>query len=246
MASMLSMSQLKNFTLAAADGEIGRVRDLYFDDDTWTVRYLVLDTGNWLPGRRVLVSPLSFAGIDADQQAIRVALTRQRVKDCPAIDTAKPVSRQFEAGLARHYGYPEYWSGPYRWGLATHPFLTPPGPTPTEREILAREEKGRDPHLRSAREVIDYAIEALDGALGHVEDFRVDVDSWAICYVVVDTRNWWPGRKVLVSPARLRAVNWSQRSVSVNLRREQIEDAPSQRLGVSGPSAGSPAQEGRE
>ena len=233
MASMLSMSQLKNFTLAAADGEIGRVRDLYIDDETWTVRYLVLDTGNWLPGRRVLVSPLSFAGTDADRQAIRVDLTRQRVKDGPAIDTAKPVSRQFEAGLARYYGYPEYWSGPHRWGLATHPFARPSGPTPTEREILAREEKRRDPHLRSAREVIGYAIEAVDGAIGHVEDFLVDGDTWAVCYIVVDTRNWWPGQKVLVSPAWFRDVSWSERSVSVELRRGQIEDAPRQPVGAA-------------
>lgn len=233
MTPMLSMSQLESFTLAAVDGEIGRGRDLYFDDETWTVRYLVVDTGKWLPGRHVLVSPMSFAGIDADRQAIRVDLTRQRVKDSPAIDTAKPVSRQFEEGLARHYGYPGYWSGPHRWGLATHPFLKPAGPTATEREILAREEQRRDPHLRSAREVIGYAIEAVDGAIGHVEDFLVDADTWALRYVVVDTRNWWPGQKVLVSPSRLRDVSWSERSVSVALRRRQIEDAPRQPVGAA-------------
>ncbi len=207
-----SIANLKKCTVAATDEDVGRIRDVYFEDEGWTVRWLVVDTGTWLSGRQVLVSPLSFQAKEHEPERLFVTLTRAQVKDSPDVDTDRPVSRQAEIEFSRYYGYPSYWEGPYRWGPTPFPGLpgTWPGPSAApqpnavEREIedrLAWEREHADPHLRSARAVIGYYIEAVDGEIGHVEELVVDDREWAIRYMVVETRNWWPGKKVLVSPA---------------------------------------------
>ena len=217
-----TVSELKGLTMAAADGDVGSVQDLYFDDVSWTVRYLVLDTGVWLPGRQVLISPMSVMGA-VEQDRIPVRLTRDQIEQSPTVEADEPVNRQYELHYSRYYGYPYYWSGPYRWGNTRVPEATaaPPADAPVE---LATDEG--DPHLRSARDVIGYYIEASDGDLGHVEDFLVDDREWAIRYMVVDTRNWWPGKKVLVSPEWIRSVSWPDSRVHVELTREAIKAAP--------------------
>ncbi len=101
------------------------------------------------------------------------------------------------------------------------------GPTagrPEEGAVMA-EERG-DPHLRSTKEVEGYYIRATDGEIGHVEDFVVDDEEWAIRYVVVDTRNWLPGRKVLVSPRWISHLSWPQKEVYVDLTRDETKSAP--------------------
>jgi sporulation protein YlmC with PRC-barrel domain len=186
---MRSASHLKGTTIAATDGDIGSVQDLYFDDLTWTIRYLMVDTGTWLPGRQVLISPRSV-GTVTDEHRIPVALTRSQVENSPSTDTDKPVDRQYEEEYSRYYGYPYYWTGPYRWGETAYPgeaLALPVAP-----EMVYTPPTG-DPSLRSVRNVTGYYIEATDGDLGHVEDFIVDTGEWALRYMVVDTRNWWPG-----------------------------------------------------
>src|SRR5689334_4092581 len=107
---------LKGFTIGATDGEVGGVNDLYFDDERWVIRYLVVDTGNWLPGRKVLISPHAVRTTQWELRRVDVALTRQQVKGSPDIDTDKPVSRQHEAAFFSYYGYPAYWDGTSLWG----------------------------------------------------------------------------------------------------------------------------------
>jgi hypothetical protein len=243
-----SVRDLPSYTIGATDGDIGSVADVYFDDQTWTVRYIVVDTGNWLPGRRVLISPLSVEESSWSLRRLGVGLTKGEVKDSPEIDTAQPVSRQHELALATYYGLAPYWDGPYRWGAVPYPFapLTPaplePTVDPETREILRQEgfdrvgpehfeqrqhfQVGADPHLRSAREVTGYHIQAADGEIGHVADFLVDDRTWAVRYLVADTRNWWPGKHVLVSPEWVSDVNWSESKVHVNLTRDEIRGAP--------------------
>src|SRR5262249_56338846 len=102
----------------------------------------------------------------------------------------------------------------------------PPQPSPVEQEMLARELEGGDPNLRSARDVTGYYIQATDGDLGHVEDFLVDDETWAIRYCIVDTRNWLPGRKVLVSPEWIQRVSWEDSKVYVDLSKRHIKSPP--------------------
>src|SRR5215470_4258801 len=215
-------------SIAATDGQIGTVKDLYFDDLSWTVRYLVVDSGKWLPGRKVLISPMSVTSPDLSVE-VPVKLTREQVKQSPPIEADKPVDRQQEEVLARYYNYTYYWDGPYRWGLLAYPGLPPVPPAGIAAEPAAAELAARsvgDSSLRSARDVTGYNIAALDGDLGHVEDFLVDSRAWAIRYLVVDTANWWPGKKVVVSPEWIKTVSWSDSRVYVDLRRDEIKSAP--------------------
>ena len=216
-------SHLKGTSIAATDGEIGSVQDLYFDDHSWTIRYLVVDTGTWLPGRQVLISPRSIMTV-TDEARIPVSLTKSQVENSPSTDVDKPVERQYEEEYSQYYGYPYYWTGPYRWGATPYPGE---GVLAMPEAVAAMPPRGGgDPSLRSTRNVTGYYIEATDGDIGHVDDFIVDTTAWAIRYMLVDTRNWWPGKKVLVSPEWINQVSWPDSRVYVDMSREAIKSAP--------------------
>jgi len=220
-------ADLKGYAIRATDGELGAVDELYFDDKSWAIRYLVVETGGWLGGRRVLISPISV--IDTDWQARRldVALTKKEVEDSPDIDTQQPVSRQHEAEYYGYYGYPSYWDGPYLWGPAFYPAALPRSATASREALAERIAKElTESHLRSTEAVTGYHIEAADGEIGHVLAFVLDDEAWAIRYMEVTTRNWWPGKKVLVSPAWVDHVSWMDSKVYVGLSREAIQSAP--------------------
>jgi sporulation protein YlmC with PRC-barrel domain len=219
---MLSIAKtLKGYKLHGLDGEIGRVKEFYFDDRHWTIRYLVADTGNWLSDRQVLISPYALGAVNKEEQRIAIDLTKKQIEDSPSLSSDKPVSRQFEEGYIEYYGWPVYWSGPYAWGPS--PYMVR---DPNKRREPTHGEKAWDPHLRSTHDVSGYHIQATDGEIGHVEDFIIDDETWAIRYLIVDTRNWWPGEKVLVSPQWIERVSWSESKVFVNLSREVIKQSP--------------------
>jgi hypothetical protein len=224
---MLTNKHLKDFAIRATDGELGTIEDLYFDDETWAIRYLIVDTGGWLGGRRVLISPISVVHTDWEAKRLDVALTKRQVEHSPEIDTHKPVSRQHEAGYVGYYGYPYYWGGPYLWGAAAYPAGLATPPTASTEAMAARiRRESTDSHLRSGEAVTGYNIEAADGEIGHVDGFVVDDEAWAIRYMEVATRNWWPGKKILLSPAWIERVSWTDSKVYVGLSREAIKDAP--------------------
>lgn len=220
-------SQLKGFAIHATDGELGTVDEFYFDDETWAIRYLTVQTGGWLGGREVLISPISVVNTDWQGRRLDVALTKRQVEYSPDIDTHKPVSRQHEAAYLGYYGYPYYWGGPYLWGPAFYPAglaVSEKASTEAVAERVRRE--SADSHLRSTESVSDHYIEAADGELGHVEGFVIDTQAWAIRYIEVATRNWWPGKKVLVSPAWVERVSWTDSKVYLGLTRDAIQNAP--------------------
>lgn len=220
-------SDFKSMVLQATNGDIGRVKDLYFGDENWTVRYLVADTGKWLPGRKVLISPFAVQQVHTDKVVIN--LTREQIENSPSIDEHKPVSRQFEIEYYRYYNWPYYWQGTAMWGPLPRPSTSygqVTGPQGQTWPPLDTAQTPTDPHLRSVNEVTGYYIQARDGELGHVEDFLVEDEVWGISYLVVDTRNWWPGKKVLISPEWTQSVDWHQSKVHVDLDRETIKSAP--------------------
>jgi hypothetical protein len=221
------MTDLKGFTIGATDGDIGQVEAFYFDDASFTVRHLVVDTGGWLGGRKVLISPRALRDIDWDGRRINAALTTAQVEKSPNIDTDQPVSRQHEIEYYRYYGYPSYWSGPYLWGGYPFPVTSSDQATlENERRWEWGTEDSGDRHLRSSAAVIGYYIAATDGELGHVEDFLVDDATWSIRYMVVDTSNWWFGKKVLVSSEWITRVVWNESLLHVDMTREQIKNSP--------------------
>jgi uncharacterized protein YrrD len=203
---------LTGYSLHSLDGEIGKVKDFYFDDRDWTIRYLVADTGEWLVGRQVLISPHSLAGVDRDQGSITVKLTKDQIEHSPTLNRDKPVSRQFERAYFGFYGLPMY-------------FGFEPNRVKAGKSAQTRKKRG-DPDLRSTNDVSGHHVEALDGEIGHVEDFLIDDQTWAIRYLIVDTRDWLPGRRVLISPKWIERVSWSEKQVVVDLTREAIQQAP--------------------
>lgn len=235
-----SMEDLKGFAIQATDGIIGHVEDFYFDDDAWVVRYLVINTGPKLSSRKVLISPIAIGHPNWPERTLAVAITQKQVMDSPEFDTDKPVSRQHEIEHLAHYGYPFYWGGPGAWGWGAYPDLMQPGAGPgatdaANQSAQAREVRGmveaqkqrhEDPHLRSCRAVLNYHIVATDGDMGHVQGFLFDDETWSIRYLVVDTNNWWLDHKVLIVPQWIEDVSWLDATVSVNVTRQQVKEAP--------------------
>jgi hypothetical protein len=219
---MLSKAKtLEGYKLDSLDGEIGKVKEFYFDDRHWTIRYLVIETGTWLADRQVLISPYALATVNNEAKSIAIDLTKKQIEESPALDRHKPVSQQFEKVYYLHYGYPVYWGGPLSWGPCPYPLLDR-----EEWNIPAQDKKGWDPHLRSTCAVSGQHIQTLDGELGHVEDFIIDDETWAIRYLIIDTHNWWPGKRVLVSPQWIERVSWAAQKVFINLSRETIKQSP--------------------
>ena len=218
-----SVREMQGYVLQARDGEIGRCKDFLFDQKHWTIRYMVADTGKWLPARKVLLSPISLDKPDWRAHVLPVRLTREEIETAPGLDADAPVSRQYELKYHAHYGWPYYWVGPGLWGPGDYP-----GPLYAEHRASQDrpEEEDADPNLRSVDEVTGYHIQAADGDIGHVEDLIADDGNWTIRYMVLDTRNWLPGRKVIVAPGWTESLDWGERKVVMGLTRKQIRESP--------------------
>jgi hypothetical protein len=218
---LIKAKDMKGYRLSALDGEIGSVVEFYFDDRFWTVRYLVVDTGSWLTGKVVLISPYAVTSVDKENRLISVDLTKRQIEDSPSPDTDKPVSKQFEDSYYSYYNWPTYWTGPFAWGV----FQSPSDARDHWDSVLEEEERS-DHDLRSTRDVTGHFIEATDGEIGHVEDFVVDAQRWTIRYMVVGTRNWWPGKRVLISPLWIDRISWLEAKVFVRLTRDLVRTSP--------------------
>lgn len=227
-------SEINGYAIHASDGVIGTVSDFLFDDKTWLVRWFVINAGNWLDDRKVLLPPSAMERVNHIGRRFDVKLTRQQVKDSPDADTERPVSRQQETKIYDYYSWSPYWgNGSYMDIMGYGGFLggsLAPAPTAEsmsrEKAIDDAQRKRNNPTLRSAKQVTGYHIHASDGEIGHVEDFLVEDGDWSIQYLVVDTKNWWPGNKVLISPPSVRAIQWSERMVNLNVDRQKVKDGP--------------------
>ncbi len=234
-----NVNDLYGFSVAASDGPIGEVRDCYFDDQAWTIRFFVVETGPWLDGRKVLISPIAIDGLDWPGKALSASITREKVKKSPDVDTSKPVSRQHEVEQFGYYGYPYYWGEGNLWGGGARPGTSLAGygssrlPTRAKAksdfvgtQVKLHRDRGDDPHLRSCRAIERYHIHATDGDIGHVESLLLDDESWAIRYLVVNTSDWWLGHQMLVAPPWITDISWLNATVSVDLTRHAVKDAP--------------------
>ena len=226
-----SMKDLEGYGIAANNGEIGHVRDFYFDDEAWVIRYFVVDTGIWLSSRKVLISPIAIGQPNWAEKVLPVELTRQQIQNSPSIDTEQPVSRQHELDYLRYFGYPFYWGGVDLWGSDANPRMLAQQHDLLDREMAyaradAEAHSNDDIHLRSCKAVVGYHLIATDGDIGHVQGLLVEEETWAIRYLIINTSNWWLGHKVLVAPQWISDISWSGATVSVNLTRQAVKDAP--------------------
>lgn len=209
-----SMTDLNGYAIGASDGTIGHVRDCYFDDESWIVPYLVVDTGAWLTSRKVLIPPRSVGQLDWEQKLLPVSITREQVRNSPFIDAERPVSRQHERLLLAYYGYACYWSSA---GMREPDAYS--GPLAQGAHVGT--------HLRSCRAVAGYRIMATDGEIGHMESLLIEEQSWTIGYMVVKTGPWRGGYQVLIAPRWIRDVSWPDSTVTVDLTRQTVREAPS-------------------
>ncbi len=220
-----SLKDLEQYTVSATDGDLGTVVNFLLDDQRWIVRYLIVEAGSFLDGRRVLISPIFFRQAEWLTHRFHLALTMDKVKNSPGVDVDKPVSRQHEQDYHGYYGYPAYWGGSGIWGMGAYPGSLMAGMwdgVPAEHS----EKASGDVHLRSAREVQGYDIQGNDEEIGHVDDFLVDDETWEVRYLVIDTSNWWFGRKVLVAPHWASRISWAESKVYVDMSRQEIKDSP--------------------
>jgi len=217
-------SKLTDYRIEATDGTIGRIADLLIEDDSWQVRWLVVDTGSWLTGRQVLLPTAALQAPDAEASRIPVRLTKDQVEHSPPAETDRPVSRQMEEALFSHYGWDPYWAG--MPGMAMAPGLAPPPVGDEPADAIRQPEVTGDRHLQSVQHLSGYHIHATDDSIGHIEEFLVDDADWSVRYLVVDTRNWWPGKRVLVSPRWIEQIRWNDRTAHVTVTRQAVKDSP--------------------
>ena len=231
-----SIKQLYGDKLGASDGEIGHVKDFYFDDQTWAVRYVVADTGSWLPGRQVLISPHAFGSLHQAGKLLLVNLTRKQIENSPAIESHKPVSRKYEEEYYRYYGWPYYWQGDGLWGMSGFPILELPAkPLPREPATpIGPQPEPADAHLRSTQTVGGYHLQANDGIIGHVCDFMMDDRSWAIGQLVVKIGHRFTGNEVLIPAGKVDRISYDDSTVFVKLTKEAVEKSPAYHLAPVG------------
>lgn len=204
--------------LRATDGEIGHVRDFYLDDkNDWAVRYMVADTGGWLPGRLVLISPLALGRLYPKGKVLLVNLTREQIEKSPSTDEHKPLSRQYEEEYHRHYGYPYYAEAWPLWGLAEYPVMAPPPPVAHDAR-----HGGADSHLRSARFIKGYKVQAPDGLVGHLADFLIDGRTWKVPQIVVETGHWFAGKTIRIPTDQISKVSFDESTVYLNSTKDTV------------------------
>lgn len=228
-----NIRELYGHRIAALDDDIGHVADFYFDDKIWVIRYLVVDTGTWLPGRLVLLSPHAFGKWDQVEKTLHVKLQKKQIKNCPSIELHKPVSRQYETEFYNYYGWPFYWNGGAVWGLGGYPVVLPPSKDEMEAHLQQHQHRD-DKHLQSAKSVTDYQIQALDEVVGQLSGFLVNDRSWAIRDLVVETGHWYSGKEILISSNKVERISYEESKVYVNLTKAELEQTSENDLARAG------------
>lgn len=222
-----SIEHLDGYKIMATDGEIGKVYDFFFDDQSWYVRYLIVELGHWLMGRRVLISPVALGEPDWATNTFPVRLTKAKIKNSPDINVEQPVSRQEELKLSEYYQWPAYWGmNNINEPITAQLILESIEKARKEFEESGETEPKGDPHLRSFQEITGYHIQASDGEIGEVEDILVEDQNWTLRYLVVDIGKWFFGKKVLLAVDWIEQIDWAGAKAHVNIPLERIKESP--------------------
>jgi sporulation protein YlmC with PRC-barrel domain len=226
-----SVKSLIGYTMSATDGAIGKVKDVYFDDETWTIRYLILETCDWLSGRKVLICSQALLATNWHNETFPINLTKKQIEHSPVINTDMPVSRQQEMQLHEYYPWSNYWvSGMGIAGMGTTGMVMPMresvGEEISEKAHKPNKKPHGDHHLRSTETLIDYKVKAKDGDIGEIEDFIIDNTTWKMIFLVIDTGDWFPGKKVLLSSKWIKEINWDLSRIDINLTEVKVKNSP--------------------
>jgi hypothetical protein len=219
---LIEASELISYAIEAEDGDLGRCKDILVDDRSWNIRYLVGDTRKWLPGRKVLLPPSKVKEPDFSLRKLPLVLNKEQVKASPPLEEKAPVSRQYEIMWFDYYGISHYWLEEDKIGMTENPTAIPIA----KRESSTAGEAQEEIHLLSVKEIMGRGIAATDGDIGHVADFLADVRAWKLRYVIVDTRNWLPGRQVCISVSCVEWMDQMKEKVGIGLSREKIKESP--------------------
>lgn len=224
------LEELLGYELSAPDGIVGTLHDALLDDETWTVRYVAVDTGLWL-GRVVLVSPISIDSPDWQGRRMPLRVTRGEIEQSPDLLSRPRLTRDDEREFAAFYGYPQYWGAVTLWGWADRPGALVSAPPsgylpPTALDPAAANEDVLTTSIFSGRDIRGYHIHALDGEIGHVDDFIIDEDTWSVRYLQIDTSNWIGGKTVLLSTRWIQRIDPADGKIHVEVTKDRIENSP--------------------
>ena len=240
---LFAITGLLGCPVRTEDGDAGTVKDCLFDDGNWRIRWMVVDTGAWLPGRKILIHPSAIEplvippwsrglgmGSGVDRPVVSVALTQDKIKASPDASEDEPVTQQMEDRLYEYYSWDPIWGATiFGTNANSLPISAPPmgaGPRGHGKIEAGTHPGNGDSHLRSASTVIGYHVEATNGEIGHVENFLIDDADWHIRYLLIATRNWWPGKHVQLAPYTVEAVDWMRKQIALNITREQVQSSP--------------------
>jgi hypothetical protein len=221
-----NVSVIKGYAVAGSNGPLGTASDFLFDDASWKMRWLIVDTGDRCSDRQALVPASVLDRPDPALRCFSVNLTVQEAKNCQSPDQDLPVSRQGGRDLHAYYGWEPYLAGSCFEGAIAAKFV--PRPYCAEMRLRDREtatppKKFGDPHLRSVEEIIGYHVHATDGEIGHVEDFLAEESGWDIRSVKVSTKSWISRTSVLVSPVSVTMIDWIERLVFLDIDRQKVK-----------------------
>lgn len=225
-----SARNLEGFSVEVSDGDLGKINDVYIDDEQWAIRYFAVATGNWLNRRQVLISPLSIEVIDWPHMTMRLKLSRDQVGKSPDIDISQPVTREHEHALHRYYDYAPYWGGPELWGYS---IIAAVLESRSYKDHIinkvhddAEKARGHRTHLCSGKSLIGYHLQATDQEFGKVVNCLFDDHDWSIRFIVVGAGSWLAGKDLLISPRRFDHVSWDEKCFYVNATRREAESSP--------------------
>jgi hypothetical protein len=222
---MKTLEHLRKCKLQATDGEFGRVRDILIEQKTWTARWLVADTGDWLLGRKVLISPLSLGEPDMEKNVLPVKMTQDEIESSPPLDEDAPVSRSYEQSYFSHYQWPAYWYGGMLWGQMNHPTslnMSPDAEQDNTFDPPSSVEEDENP-LRSGHELTKYQLVSGEDKLGVVEDLLLNDQDWSVKYIQFDTRKWFHGLTLHVSPEKIHDISWADHCLYTDVSSEELE-----------------------
>jgi hypothetical protein len=219
-AHLMNTNDLYGTKVIASDGDIGFIEDFYFDDSIWAIRYAAVDTGTWLPGRQVLLSPYAFAELDEDKATLSIHLSKAKIQGSPPIESGRTVSRQSEIGYFHYFDWPPYWVGDGMWGKGGYPTLVPSSMTEIEGSRLYYHRD--DLRLRGTKEVLSYPIQTTDGIIGNISGYLVDKRSWAIRKLIVETGRWNAGTKILVATNKINWISYIELKVYASQTKSEI------------------------